>query len=368
MKTVFLGPYNIFSSPSRSTGGIESSTRSFVSVLNKLPKSYLISFDFIPKQQIIRRNGIIHVVIPEPNKLTLLFTFYLYKSFLLYILLLKIRPQRIIAQGISYFTKASLLYSIKNTFLIVHGIMYREYMPLKFVEWFSIKSIKWFFISVDELFTNYFSRNIIYINKDIKKIYRKKNLYELSNFLPDDKYDNLKIRDYTRKNRFIFIGNIIPRKRPIDLVKAFNETGLSDWELLIVGKDKGDKYSENLRHAISETENCFWETNADDKMLIKLLLQSKIFCLVSSSESLPISIIEAQTAGCYVVASDVGGINELVIKNTGILINNIEDLPNALIMSVNNYKLPEVQSCINKISINYSSNLVTKKLSKILQL
>ena len=44
-----------------------------------------------------------------------------------------------------------------------------------------------------------------------------------------------------------------------------------------------------------------------------LLTQSDVFCLISNYEGLPISIIEAMRAGLPVIASDVGGNNELVV-------------------------------------------------------
>lgn len=44
----------------------------------------------------------------------------------------------------------------------------------------------------------------------------------------------------------------------------------------------------------------------------ELLLQNDVFCLISNYEGLPISIIEAMRAGLPVIASNVGGVNELV--------------------------------------------------------
>ncbi len=48
-------------------------------------------------------------------------------------------------------------------------------------------------------------------------------------------------------------------------------------------------------------------TDVDD-----ILNQNDIFCLISNYEGLPISIIEAMRAGMPIIASDVGGVNELV--------------------------------------------------------
>lgn len=65
-------------------------------------------------------------------------------------------------------------------------------------------------------------------------------------------------------------------------------------------------------------------TDVDD-----ILNQNDIFCLISNYEGLPISIIEAMRAGMPIIASDVGGVNELVQDDVnGFLIprGNISEL------------------------------------------
>lgn len=69
-------------------------------------------------------------------------------------------------------------------------------------------------------------------------------------------------------------------------------------------------------------------TDVDD-----ILNLNDIFCLISNYEGLPISIIEAMRAGMPIIASDVGGVNELVQDDVnGFLIprGNISELVDKL--------------------------------------
>ena len=78
-------------------------------------------------------------------------------------------------------------------------------------------------------------------------------------------------------------------------------------------------------------------TDVDD-----ILNQNDIFCLISNYEGLPISIIEAMRAGMPIIASDVGGVNELVQDEVnGFLIprGNISELVKKLEYILHNREL-----------------------------
>ncbi|MCX6210509.1 MAG: glycosyltransferase, partial [Bacteroidetes bacterium] len=68
------------------------------------------------------------------------------------------------------------------------------------------------------------------------------------------------------------------------------------------------------------------------------------FMLISNSEGLPISAIEAMSAGLPLILSNVGGCPEL-IKDNGVLVeNNIESITSGLNNIIENYALYQQNS------------------------
>jgi len=59
--------------------------------------------------------------------------------------------------------------------------------------------------------------------------------------------------------------------------------------------------------------------------MAELLAISHVFVLASNAEGLPISIIEASCAGVPVVATDVGGISDLLALGVDIRLTRLED-------------------------------------------
>lgn len=90
--------------------------------------------------------------------------------------------------------------------------------------------------------------------------------------------------------------------------------------------------------------------------LLKFYASNKtdLFLNTSSSEGLPASIMEAQSFGIPVIATDVGGVKEVVTEGTGILLP-VDFVPEDLTKMIQLYvNMPEDE--INKIRINAFKN------------
>lgn len=106
------------------------------------------------------------------------------------------------------------------------------------------------------------------------------------------------------------------QKDHLTLVKAFQDL---DAELILVGDGPSlDKTKQEVEQLGISDRVSFLGFRQD---IAEILAQAHIYALISNWEGLPCTIIEAMRAGLPVVASDVGGVKEIVIdRKTGYVI------------------------------------------------
>jgi glycosyltransferase involved in cell wall biosynthesis len=104
----------------------------------------------------------------------------------------------------------------------------------------------------------------------------------------------------------------------------------------------------------------------------ELLAESDIFALISNFEALPISIIEAMASGLPIVATNVGGIPELIQNNkNGILVERscVSDLSDALNrLSNKNLRMVYGKKARQDFVKKFNSEIMTKKLYNLYKL
>jgi L-malate glycosyltransferase len=159
-----------------------------------------------------------------------------------------------------------------------------------------------------------------------------------------------KIKTNSDVIHLVTVGALIEGKRQDLAIKACKELidrGYSV-HLHIVGEKPhwhSQQYKNDLLHIVKE--NNFqshitfhgWVENPH-----AILAKSDIFLLPSDTEGLPLSIIEAMGVGLPSIATNVGGIPELIVnEETGLLIakDSLEDLVASIVRLVENQELRE---------------------------
>lgn len=149
------------------------------------------------------------------------------------------------------------------------------------------------------------------------------------------------------------IGRLVPIKNHALFIKAFakvkNETP-KKIKAFIVGDGELKKSLIELSHSLNL--NCYtpekpnfnadifftsWIKDAD-----LVLAATDIAALTSFNEGTPVSLIEAQAANTPIVTTNVGGIEDVIIKDQTALLaenNNVEDFSNKLLKLVNSEEL-----------------------------
>lgn len=109
--------------------------------------------------------------------------------------------------------------------------------------------------------------------------------------------------------RLISVARFEQPKDQATLLKALAQLPAGHWHLKLVGSGPMLEPCRQLASALGLTQVEFLGERAD---VPELLAQSDVFVLSSKSESLPVSVIEAMRSGLPVVATNVGGMAELV--------------------------------------------------------
>ncbi|MFN6946555.1 MAG: glycosyltransferase family 4 protein [Cytophagaceae bacterium] len=154
-----------------------------------------------------------------------------------------------------------------------------------------------------------------------------------------------------RKKVILFIGNLKPVKGVNYLLEAFAKLQhiykKNDIVLYLIGDGSEKENLIKLSKKLNIDKNVFFLGRKDHDEIPIWINIADIFILPSISEGFPTVIPEVMMSGVPIVASDVGGISEVVIhRKTGILVKP-GDI-NALAEAINSY-LSDEQFTLNII-------------------
>lgn len=158
-------------------------------------------------------------------------------------------------------------------------------------------------------------------------------------------YDINKIKKKSQKVIITYAGRILKQKGVYELLETFTELEkkYNNIKLHIAGDGNQLEY---LKTIYNGHKNIIFEGKLDFKNLIKLYEKTNIFVYAPLwPEGLPTSVIEAGYMKCACIASPQGGIKEVITnQDNGLLVNNKEELFNAIEILVLNSQLREEYS------------------------
>jgi len=116
------------------------------------------------------------------------------------------------------------------------------------------------------------------------------------------------------KKKIICLANFRPQKDHLTLLKAFKcfSERNSSWSLHLVGKDFNNSYSASIFDYLAKNQLSEVYYYGEQFDAHSLLQQADVGVLSSTSEGLPLALLEYGLSGLIVVASDVGAIAEVL--------------------------------------------------------
>jgi glycosyltransferase involved in cell wall biosynthesis len=120
---------------------------------------------------------------------------------------------------------------------------------------------------------------------------------------------------WARTVKLLSVGNVIPRKGHMDLIKSLIGLVDSEWQLTVVGRDEiRSRYSKRLHRLIDQgglRDRVRFTGTVSDPELQQLYRAADIFVFSSTLEGYGIALAEALSFGLPYVAFDSGGIREI---------------------------------------------------------
>jgi len=187
--------------------------------------------------------------------------------------------------------------------------------------------LKFFYVFIEKLLS-YPSDSILCISKydydvalNVIRIKKYKLKYIENSIFPVVSVPSVQKRDTVR---ILTVTRLSPPKRVDLLIGAVKNLNI---ELHIVGTGE---LLDGLKKTASK--NIFFHGEIQG---FNEFNKFDMFCLISESEGLPLSALEAMSCGLPLILSDVGGCSELIFGNGSLVKNRVDEIERAIISGLN---------------------------------
>ena len=171
----------------------------------------------------------------------------------------------------------------------------------------------------------------------------------------------------TPGKRIVCLANLRPQKNHFEIIAVFKafRSKYPDYSLHLIGKDFKDVYAQEIKNTIRklnlEDHIFLYDSRPDVSAILK---EMDIALLLSTSEGLPLALLEYGLAGLPTIVSDVGMCKEVVGDTAFVVKNVLAETQKYLELYAEDPKLKASMGAAfaNKIKIEYSATKSAKTL------
>jgi glycosyltransferase involved in cell wall biosynthesis len=136
----------------------------------------------------------------------------------------------------------------------------------------------------------------------------------------DPQFDYVKSLGLEPGRYFLFLGRLVPEKRPELLIEAFKATEDSGWQLVLAGGSSDTaEYTSHLANLAKTDSRVHFAGEVQGSRLAEIVRGAGFFVLPSDLEGLPLVMLEAMREGIPVIASNIAPHQQLIGKDRGTL-------------------------------------------------
>ena len=123
-----------------------------------------------------------------------------------------------------------------------------------------------------------------------------------------------------QQNYVLFLGRLVPEKRPDLLLDAFKTVRPKGWKLVLVGGTSDtDAFASQLLTSAAGTSDIVFTGELQGQRLAEIVRGAGLFALPSDLEGLPLVMLEAMREGVPVLASDIPVHQQVLGQDRGVL-------------------------------------------------
>lgn len=210
-----------------------------------------------------------------------------------------------------------------------------------------------------------------YLTKYREKIWCIPNGINLEEFYPIGNIEEMKTKiDIDGKKIILFLGSLYPIKGPDILLNAIPDVIKHNNNVIFVIAGDGNKqFYVNLANELNVSKYVRFTGYLNNNEKLNYLKISDVFVLPSRMESFGIVNLEAMASSLPVIATNVGGVSDLIQdKINGLLIppNDHITLSNSIVELLKNDRMRnELGQMGKKISKNYSWKEIARQTEKL---